>query len=189
MLKRKMRVAGVAVLCALALGCEKASPTRPSGGDTASASPASVTDARTGVTLIAARPATPANNATIAWAQQPITLSVTNGLSSNSSTLSYNFEVATDGGFANMAFSKSGVAAGDGTTSVTVDKLGGGRTYYWRVQVNTSSGSGPYSAVRSFTVGPEVVIGTPVLASPINGAQAFSPIALSINTRCARVSR
>jgi hypothetical protein len=140
-----------------------------------------VTDARTGVTLIAARPATPANNATIAWAQQPITLSVTNGLSSNSSTLSYNFEVATDGGFANMAFSKSGVAAGDGTTSVTVDKLGGGRTYYWRVQVNTSSGSGPYSAVRSFTVGPEVVIGTPVLASPINGAQAFSPIALSIN--------
>ena len=40
MLNRNMRVATVAALCALALGCEKASPTRPSGVDTASGSAA-----------------------------------------------------------------------------------------------------------------------------------------------------
>jgi hypothetical protein len=176
-----MRVAGVAALCALALACEKASPTRPSGVDTASAAAASVTDARTGVTLIAARPSSPANNASIPWAQQPITLTVNNGVSSNSSTLTYSFEVAGDLGFARLDASKSGVAAGDGTTSVTLDRLSGSRTYYWRVQINAPTGNGPYSAVRSFTIGPEVILSTPVLASPINGQQAFSPLSLSIN--------
>jgi hypothetical protein len=181
MLNRKMRVAGVAALCALALGCEKASPTRPSGVDTASPAAASVTDARTGVTLVAARPASPANAASIAWAQQPITLTVNNGLASNASALTYTFEVAGDAGFEQLVASKSGVTAGDGTTSVALDRLSGSRTYFWRVQINSGSGNGPYSAVRSFTLGPEVVLSTPVLASPINGQQAFSPLSLAIN--------
>ncbi len=182
MLNRKMRVAGIAALCAMALACEKASPTRPSGVDTASPDAASVTDARTGVTLIAARPSSPAANASIAWAKQPITLTVNNGVSSNSSVLTYAFEVASDAGFAKLDASKSGIAAGaNGTTSVSLDKLAGSRTYYWRVQVTSPSGNGPYSAVRSFTVGPEVVLGTPVLASPVNGQQAFSPLTLSVN--------
>ena len=93
MLKREFGVIGVALLCGVAIGCQKASPTRPSTDDTASVAAASVTDARTGVTIIAARPASPATGATIAWAQQPITVSVTNGVSSNSSPLTYTFEV------------------------------------------------------------------------------------------------
>jgi hypothetical protein len=181
MVNSKMRVAAAVAVCAIALGCEKASPTRPSGVDTASGSAASVTDARTGVTMIAARPASPANDATIAWAQQPIVLTVANGLTSNSSPLSYTFEVAGDREFARLDASKSGIGAGpDGTTSVSLDRLSGSRTYYWRVQVSSGSGNGPYSAVRSFTVGPEVVLGTPVLASPVNGQQAFSPLSLSL---------
>jgi hypothetical protein len=181
MLNRKTRVAGVAVLCAVALGCQKASPTRPSGVDTASPAAASVTDARTGVTIIAARPASPASNATIPWPQQPITLTVTNGVTTSSSPLTYTFDISTDQTFAKVDISKSGIAAGNGTTSVTLDKLGGSKTYYWRAQANPSNGTGPYSAVRSFAVGPEIVLGTPVLASPVNGAQAFSPINLTIN--------
>jgi hypothetical protein len=165
----------------VAVGCQKASPTRPSGDDTASVAAASVTDARTGVTIIAARPANPAAGAAIAWAQQPITLSVTNGVTSNASPLTYTFEVATDAGFAKVAFTKSGVAAGSGTTNVAVDKLAGAQTYYWRAQANPSGGTGPYSTVRTFAVGPEVTLATPNLASPVNGAQAFSPVALSIN--------
>jgi hypothetical protein len=182
MLNRKMRVAGVAALCALALGCEKASPTRPSGGDTASPAAASVTDARTGVTIVAARPSSPVNNASIAWAQQPITLTVNNGVTSNASALTYTFEVASDRGFERLDASKSGIASGDnGTTSVALDRLSGSHTYYWRVQVSSATGNGPYSAVRSFTIGPEVVLSTPVLASPVNGQQGFSPLSLSIN--------
>src|SRR5689334_7197897 len=140
MFKRKIGVAGVAALCAFALGCQKASPTRPSGVDTASsASAESVTDARTGVTIIAARPATPANNASIAWATQPITLTVTNGVANNASALSYTFEVAGDACFARLDASKSGIPAGaNGSTSVTLDRLSGSRTYYWRAQVTSS---------------------------------------------------
>ena len=181
MLKREFGVISVALLCGVAIGCQKASPTRPSADDTASVAAASVTDARTGATIIAARPASPATGATIAWAQQPITVSVTNGVSSNSSPLTYTFEVSSDSSFSKLDFSKSGVAAGNGTTSVAVDKLAGARTYYWRAQANPANGTGPYSTVRTFTVGPEVTLGIPSLAAPVNGAQAFSPVVLSIN--------
>ncbi|MEQ1912055.1 MAG: hypothetical protein ABMA15_24760, partial [Vicinamibacterales bacterium] len=180
MLNGTMRVAGVALLCGLAVGCQKASPTRPSGVDTASVSAASVTDARTGVTIIAARPASPANNAAIPWAQQPITVAVTNGVTSNSSPLTYTFDVSTDPSFAKVDYSKGGIAAGAGTTSIALDKLAGAKTYYWRALVNPANGTGPYSTIRSFVVGPEVVLGTPNLASPINNAQAFTPVGLTI---------
>jgi len=181
MLNRKMRVAGVAALCALALGCQKASPTRPSGVDTASADAASVTDARTGVTIIAARPAAPNAGEQIAWAKQPITLSVTNGVTTSASALTYTFEVSSDPAFGKLDASKAGVAAGaGGKTSVTLDKLAGGKTYYWRTLVTAPSGPGPYSAVRNFVVCPEVVLGTPVLNSPVGGASAVAPVALAI---------
>ena len=129
MLNGTMRVAGVALLCGLAVGCQKTSPTRPSGVDTASVSAASVTDARTGVTIIAARPVSPANNAPIPWSQQPITVSVTNGVTSNSSPLTYTIDVSTDPAFARVDYTKSGIAAGAGTTSLALDKLAGAKTY------------------------------------------------------------
>jgi hypothetical protein len=181
-----MRLKFVPVWSALALlaataACEKASPTRPSDVDTASAAAETVTDARTGATIVAARPAAPVANAQIAFAAQPITLTVANGMTTGSSSLTYTFQVAADAGFTQMAFSRDNVPAGSGgTTSLAIDRLAGNRAYYWRVQANTS-GPGPYSAVRSFTIGPEVVLGTPVLSSPANGASAFSPLTLTIN--------
>jgi len=141
-----------------------------------------VTDARTGATVIAGKPASPAAGAQIQWAQQPITLTVTNGVTTGSSALTYTFEVATDAAFTHRAFLQENVAAGaGGTTSAALSRLAGSTTYYWRTQANTSSGGGPYSAVRTFVVGPEVVLGTPVLASPVSGASAFSPVTLTIN--------
>lgn len=44
-----------------------------------------------------------------------------------------------------------------------------GRDYYWRVQRVNSSGSGPWSAVRSFYVG-LAPAAPPVLVAPVNGA-------------------
>ena len=182
MLKGKFGAAAVMLLCGVAVGCQKASPTRPTVDDTASVSAASVTDARTGVTIVAGRPASPAANASISWASQPITLSITNGVTSNGSPLTYTFQVATDSAFTSIAFTKASVAAGNGTTSVTVDKLAGSKTYYWRAQANPASGTGPYSTTRAFVVGPEVTLGTPNLSSPVNGARAFSPVKLTINS-------
>jgi hypothetical protein len=133
------------------------------------------------VTIVAPRPAAPVNGVSIPWAQQPITLTVSNAISTGSSPLTYTFDVATDAAFGSIAVSKGGIAAGSGTTSVVLDKLSGSKTYYWRARADVPSGNGPYSAVRSFALGPEVVLGTPVLASPANGAQSFVPILLTIN--------
>lgn len=181
MLKRKMRVAGVAVLCAAAVACQKSSPSPTSPTGAGSETAASTTDARTGVTIIAPRPAAPVNGASIPWTQQPITLTVSNAISTGTSPLIYTFDVATDAAFGSIVASKGGIGAGSGTTSVALDKLSGSKTYYWRARADVPSGTGPSSAIRSFSVGPEVVLGTPVLASPINGAQSFVPISLIIS--------
>lgn len=178
---RSLTVWSALAFLAMTSACTKTGPTRPSDVETASPAAASVTDARSGVTIVAARPTAPANNASLKWTQQPITLTVTNGVTTGTSALTYTFEVAADTGFTRKDYTKENVAAGaGGTTSVTLDKLGGSRTYYWRVRTSSSSTPGPYSSIRTFTIGPEVVLGTPVLASPINGANAFSPLTLTI---------
>ena len=142
----------------------------------------SVTDARTGATIVAARPIAPAHRAEIRWSDQPITLAVSNAVSTGSSALAYSFEVAADATFTRKDVTLDNIAPGaGGTTSVSVPQLPGSRAYYWRVLVGSGSGAGPSSAIRTFTVGPEIVLGTPVLASPINGAGGFAPLALVIN--------
>lgn len=183
MANRLPAISSALAVLIIAIGCQKANPTRPSADDTAGAATASVTDAVTGVTIAAARPLTPANNAQIAYGQQPITLSVSNAVSTGTAALSYTFEVASDAAFTRKDFARENVAGGaNGTTNLAIDKLAGSRQYYWRVQANApGGGAGPYSAVRSFTIGPEVVLGTPTLASPVNGATGFSPLSLTIN--------
>ncbi|PYR30949.1 MAG: hypothetical protein DMF92_06985, partial [Acidobacteria bacterium] len=84
--------------------------------------------------------------------------------STGSSALTYTFEVAADAGFAQKNYTKDNVAGGaNGNTSQTIDRLGGSRTYYWRVQANLGGAAGPYSVVQTFTIGPEVILGTPTL--------------------------
>lgn len=184
-LKRYLAVTSALALLAVTGGCQKASPTRPTDVDTSSASPESVTDARTGATIVAARPSVPANNAEIRYGAQPITLTVTNAVTTGSSPLTYTFQVASDAAFTRMDASRDNIAAGSGTTSATLPTLSGNRTYYWRAIVSSGSGPGPASAVRTFSVGPEIVLGTPALVSPINGASGFAPLSLVI----ANVSR
>jgi len=182
MINRSTTLFAALLLLAVTVGCEKASPARPSSVDTASAAPASVTDARTGATIVAPRPTTPQNGILISYGAQPITLSVGNAISTGSSALTYTFEVAADAGFAQKNYTKDNVAGGaNGNTSQTIDRLGGSRTYYWRVQANLGGAAGPYSVVQTFTIGPEVILGTPTLTSPINGAPGFSPLSLTIN--------
>lgn len=186
MLKRSLRFSSALVVLAVSAACEKASPTRPTEVETATSVAASMTDARTGATLIAARPVTPANGAQVPYAQQPVTLTVSNAVSTGSAPVTYTFEVAGDANFARLDYSRADVAAGaNGSTNLKLDTLGGSRQYFWRVRANLPSGAGPYSTVRSFTVGPEVVLGTPGLISPIDGAAAFAPLTLTL----ANVSR
>jgi hypothetical protein len=173
---------GAIIVAALAVGCEKASPTRPTGADATSTKVESMTDARTGATLVAAQLVTPAPNAQISYGSQPITLTVTNGTTTGSSPLVYTFEVASDAGFTDKVFSRGGVAqGGGGRTSLAIDRLAGSKTYYTRVGSSVASGPGPTSAIRSFTIGPEIILQTPIPGSPGQGGTAFAPYILTVN--------
>jgi hypothetical protein len=166
---------------AAATACEK-SPARPTTVvESAGAAATSVTDARTGVTLTSPVGSSPADNAQIKFSSQPITLTVGNGVTTGSSPLTYTFEVASDGAFSTIVQTKSGVAQGSGQTSVALDKLSGGKTYYWRARTNAGSAAGPNSKPRAFVVGPEVVLAAPVLGDPAqNATVGVSPV-LNVN--------
>src|SRR5205085_9340855 len=124
-----MKQKSLSLLSALALlvvstACTKSSPARPSDG-TASGPAASVTDATTGVTLTAPTPVSPGVNQQFKYVEQPLTLTVTNAVSTGTTPLTYTFEVATDAAFASKVYSKDGVAAGGSQTALKIDTLPG----------------------------------------------------------------
>jgi hypothetical protein len=158
-------------LAVTAAACTKSSPTRPTDAASAGTSTSSVTDATTGVTITTPTLASPADGFRFKYADQPITLTINNAASTGG-TITYSFQVATDAGFTNIAFSKDGVAAGASTTTQKVDTLAGNKDYYWRSRAVVGSASGPWSKGRTFNVGPQVVIQAPVQVSPANGGNS-----------------
>jgi hypothetical protein len=170
---------GVALLVIVS-ACTKSSPTRPAEVAAPEAA-TSTTDARTGVTLTTPVPMTPAPNAEIKFAEQPVTLTVRNGVSTNSTARTYSFQVANDAGFSSIVSSKEGVAEGSGQTSVAIDKLEGSKTYFWRVRVNSGGANGLFSPARAMNIGPEVVLQAPALLAPANGGTLSGLAPLLVN--------
>jgi hypothetical protein len=175
-------VCSVCAVLATASACTKSSaPAKPSSVVATEEAPSSMTDAKTGVTLTTPVPITPAQNADIKFAEQPITLTVRNAVSSGGSVPTYTFQVASDVGFANIVQTKDGVAQGAGQTSVALDKLAGERTYYWRARINAAGVGGYFSTVRGFVVGPEVVLQAPNIISPADGGTMSGQAQLVVN--------
>ncbi|WP_197088536.1 LamG-like jellyroll fold domain-containing protein [Rufibacter radiotolerans] len=114
--------------------------------------------ASTGVAVTLASPANGATNvsqptATLSW----------NALTD---ATSYRVQVATVSDFAAAVFDQSGVTG----TSVSVNNLAAGTTYYWRVMATQSSGGSNWSATWIFTTGGATVPGTVTLSAPANAA-------------------
>src|SRR5262245_12620109 len=174
---------GVALLVAAA-ACSKSNPTRPTNAESTPET-ASVTDAVSGITLTTPQPSSPAEGASFKFTEQPITLVVKNAVSTGSTPLTYTFEVASDAAFASKVITKEGVAQGNGSTSLALDKLAADKTYYWRSRASAGSVAGPFTTGRSFKVGPEVVIQAPVLGDPVTNATVDEQPTLTVN----RVSR
>ena len=107
------------VLAAAAAGCTNSSPTRPADVGTSSQASA-VTDARTGVTLTTPQPLTPTNGQQLKFADQPLTLTFKNGVTTGSTALTYSVQVANDAGFASIAYSKDGIPETAGQTAGVV---------------------------------------------------------------------
>ena len=179
-MKKCLSVCALALLVAAA-ACTKSSPSRPS--DVATDQPAaSVTDAKSGITLTTPVAASPNANAQIRFADQPVTLTIRNAASTGSTALTYTFQVASDAAFASVVSTKDNVAEGaNGSTSVTVDRLTGDRTYYWRARANASGVTGLFTAARAFVIGPEVVLQKPVLGDPSPSSSVPEQPTLNVN--------
>jgi len=162
-----LTIGGALVCVALAVACTKSAPARPTELTATPEHPSSVTDAKSGITLTTPTAVAPAPNAEIRFADQPVTLSIRNAATTGSTTLTYTFQVASDAGFNSIVSSKDGVAeGGNGQTSVTLEKLIGARTYFWRARANSGGVTGLFTAGRQFAVGPEVILQKPTLGDP-----------------------
>jgi hypothetical protein len=101
--------------------------------------------------------------------QQPIKLVIENSVTSGVRPVTYIFEVASDSNFSNKVFARSGVAQGDGRTSVQIDALELGRPYYWRARADDGANSSTFASA-GFEVLPRAVLTVPSAASPVNNA-------------------
>jgi len=168
MMMLRVRSTAAALLAAAAVtGCSD-SVSSPSGGSGLTGS------------VTAPVPMLPAANASVRFADQPITLTVQNAAVTGASTV-YTFEVATDTAFSSRVQSKDNVAeGGNGQTRVTLDTLSGGRDYYWHARAVSGGTTGPFSPMYKFTVGPAVIVNAPTPISPLNGAVTLPRPALRV---------
>jgi hypothetical protein len=124
----------------------------------------------------------PANGAQLKFSQQPIALAAQNGVTTDSTSPTYTFEVATDSAFATKVQVKDSIAQGSGSqTSVTLDTLAESKDYYWHVRVQSGGTTGGFSSSMKFTVGPAVTIGAPTAVTPAAGAQTGARPTFTIN--------
>ena len=126
-----------------------------------------------GVDISAPKLLEPLSGQQIAGDKQPITLLIENAWSTGQRPLSLLVEVATDAGFANLVFSRDGVAPGEGgRTALTLPTpLGTGRAYYWRAQARDGANSGPYSPTMGFNVFTPVSFDKPAPRTPVGNVK------------------
>ena len=169
--------------------CSSQSPARPSATEAAAQTASGVspdspsaTAAAASVSLTTPAAISPDDGQAIKYTDQPVTLTVKNAVTTGSTPLTYTFQVAKEAGFGAVVASKSGVTAGaNGQTSVNIDKLAGGATYFWRAQVASGGQGGPFTKVRSFVIGPEIVLQAPAPVSPGQNGTLTGTALLTVN--------
>src|SRR5258708_37867933 len=87
-----------------AAGCTSSNPSQPS----ATAPVANIENST--ASIAAPRPVTPANNAQIRNADQPVTLTALNAITTATSAVTYTFEIASDAAFASRVQTWDNVA-------------------------------------------------------------------------------
>lgn len=126
-----------------------------------------------GVTISAPVLLQPSQGFKFKESEQPIQLLVQNATTSGVRPLTYTFEVAADSGFSSKVFSRAKVPPGDGKTSVTLDRLEIGRSYYWRAWAEDGANTGAI-ATAGFEIYPKATVAAPTPASPLNNEQVPS---------------
>jgi hypothetical protein len=139
-------------------GCEAAKSSNPTAPTVAGPIP--------GVVISAPSLVEPAQGFKFKENEQPIRLIVQNATTNGVRPLTYTFEVATDSGFTTKAFSRSGIAPGDGRTSVQIERLEIGRAYYWRAWAEDGANTGSM-ATAGFEIYPKPAVTPPKPLAPI----------------------
>jgi hypothetical protein len=163
---------------AAATGCTSSNPSQP----TATAPAASVDST---ASIAAPRPLTPANNAQIRNADQPVTLVVRNAVTTSTSAVTYTVEIASDAAFANRVQTWDNVAEASGQTSVKLDPLAAARDYWWHARASGGGTTGVYGAAYKFTIGPAITLNAPIAITPLTGNTTVPRPALRV-TNAAR---
>ena len=124
-----------------------------------------------GVEISAPRLLEPQQNFRFRESQQPIRLLIENASTNGVRPLSYVFEVASDREFGTIVFARSGVPPGEGgRTSVQIDRLALGRSYFWRARAQDGANTGTF-ATAQFEVLPSPVLRAPAPLSPMDNQQ------------------
>src|SRR5262245_14693106 len=123
-----------------------------------------------GVTISAPVLLEPAQGFKYKESEQPIRLIIQNATTNGVRPLTYTFEVASDSGFSTKVFSKASVAPGDGKTSVTLERLDIGKSYYWRAWAEDGANTGA-KATSGFEIFPKAQINAPAASSPTNNQE------------------
>ncbi|MSO56237.1 MAG: hypothetical protein EXQ55_04850 [Acidobacteria bacterium] len=156
------RVGAVLVLAmaaSTAAGCQMSKSSNPLAP--------SVAGPIAGVTITTPNLLEPGQDWQIRLRDQPVKLMIQNADTSGVRTLNYTFEVAADSAFSSIVFKRTGVSAGNVTTTLQLpDALPAGRTYWWRARAEDGANVGSYSKVVSFVAVAPVELGVPTAASP-----------------------
>jgi hypothetical protein len=164
----------VALAAVASASCSKSSPAQPSAA-TAVAAVELLT-----ASIVAPRPLSPGNNASIRNVDQPVTLIVQNAISTKPG-LTYTFEVATDAAFVTKVQTKDAVAEGtSGQTGAKLDALLAAKDYYWHARASGGGTTGLFGVVYKFTIGPAITIDAPVPIAPLTGTQTSTRPALRV---------
>jgi hypothetical protein len=106
--------------------------------------------------------------------EQPVQLLVENAASNGPRPLLYRFEVAADGGFRNIVFTREGIAEGSGgqtgrTALRLPDRLEDGRSYFWRARAYDGANTGSFAVGINFEIQRPSRLFNPRLVEPVNG--------------------
>jgi len=162
----------VLAAAAAAFGCSSSNPSQPTTTTSAASAPAA---ANATASIAAPRPVAPANNPTIRFADQPVTLTAANAITTASgAAITYTFEVASDAAFTTRVQTWDNVAegaAGTGVTTQKLDPLAAARDYWWHVRASGGGTTGVFGPPSKFTVGPQVTLTAPTPIAPLTGQQ------------------
>jgi hypothetical protein len=167
-MKHRVVCVSFTLIIATVGACSKSTPAQPSASTTTTATSA----ANSTASIAAPRPLQPPNAAPIRNVDQPVTLVAANAVITQTTPVTYTFEIATDTAFATKVQTKDNIAEGaNGQTSVRLDPLPPAADYYWHARATGGGTTGVYGPAYKLTIGPAVTVSAPVVIAPVSGAQ------------------